>query len=327
MEIRTIKLCIKKSPVALECFQGEFLPDFSIEWVLVPEDQLAKLKIERNTDCYRGRLPYGEDIQRDSGRCVISCGNSEVERKVLFGKPCDVPSVGVNVLLDLGFLVDPMTREIRNAPKLIQPICLGDMAGIKEQYQRAKWFLELSQETSDVTVFFRLLMASVNAARGIVEQACYHSQNGMNDKNSSKIEDYFRKKVRHCQLIADIRKNDFHRLAFNIEPAKEQQFMHGPVELQVAGGGTASLIDGPNGIEPQLSPGSSVSMSSKHDKHTPQPIQVFSANSSIFVRGGDLSKPLPLFQVLREYLYDFPIALDKGIKEKVLSQMIFSKNS
>lgn len=310
-----IKLQIRREESCSEYYESNFRVEDGVDFIVVPSEELKRLQVQPNESAKTWPLRNNEILSRRTGKAYIQSNGRSCDCEVIFGEENDHHIAGVKILTMLGLFCHPLTKQILPLPRLLRPTHSWGPCGAKEQYQRAIWFLNLTNGTSDITARLRLMVASIYAGRAIVEQII---GNLPSTYSPTELESFLKQHSRHFQLIADARKQDFHRISMTASADRVEQIMSGPIELRTAPikGATAAMVGGENGMEPILSPGSTMRMASKHDKHTPQPFQFFNNGGYLFVRGGELDKPTSLFTVIHEYLCDMPRAIDKAIDQK-----------
>jgi len=122
------------------------------------------------------------------------------------------------------------------------------LSGIKEHYSRIKTFLELASNIDDTATVFRLHIACIYFARGIIElifEAAKTKQNPISKKDMVNI---LSEKLRWFTLIERIRIHDFHRFGITPpDPKYNTTFNGGPINLKAKNGYAfyTLLPDGP----------------------------------------------------------------------------------
>lgn len=92
-------------------YETEFLVDTGATDCLVPEDKLTDLKKEREgNNVYE--LADGRTVKYDYGFARIEFLGFNTIAKVVFAPPATEPLLGVVVLEDLGFYIDPVKRTL-----------------------------------------------------------------------------------------------------------------------------------------------------------------------------------------------------------------------
>ena len=93
-------------------FEAEFLVDTGSIDCMAPQDELKKTGIQsEGKSVYE--LANGEIVEYETGFARISFMGQETIARIIFG-PEGVESVlGVVVLEDLGFMVDPVSNELK----------------------------------------------------------------------------------------------------------------------------------------------------------------------------------------------------------------------
>jgi len=112
--------------------------------------------------------------------------------------------------------------------------------GIKEQHDRAVWFLKLCAKARDATAMFRLGFAALYPSRAIVElmldaaerQELPAYRNKDVKKGRKKFEEELSPRLKHYKLIERIRIHDFHRSGcVPPDPERVEMFFGGPTTL------------------------------------------------------------------------------------------------
>ena len=128
---------------------------------------------------------------------------------------------------------------------------LDSLRGIREHHERVMWFVSLADAADNSDQHFRLLMAAVYFARGIVElmleAAKAQELPNYCDKDEQKcrkaFEEQFAPKLPHYSLIEKIRIHDFHRVGCIPPNSKRQEVVFsGPMKLTASKGAAGLAI-------------------------------------------------------------------------------------
>lgn len=92
-----------------------FLVDSGALYSVVPRTVLTELGILPMTR-QSFTLENGESIERDRGIALFKYGDVVTASTVIFGEEGDASLLGVVTLEELGFVVDPIRRELRPLP-------------------------------------------------------------------------------------------------------------------------------------------------------------------------------------------------------------------
>lgn len=95
-----------------------FLVDSGAMYSVVPKTILKKLGIKsRETKTFT--LADGTDITRKVGNAFFSLDDSERASPIIFGEKGDTPLLGMVTLEALGYILDPIRRELRPLPMVL----------------------------------------------------------------------------------------------------------------------------------------------------------------------------------------------------------------
>lgn len=96
----------------------EFLVDSGAMYSVVPKPILRKLGIKaRETKTFT--LADGTDITRKVGNAFFALDRSERASPIIFGEKGDTPLLGMVSLEALGYILDPLRRELRPLPMVL----------------------------------------------------------------------------------------------------------------------------------------------------------------------------------------------------------------
>jgi len=109
--------------------------------------------------------------------------------------------------------------------------------GVREHYERVQMFFDLAQKSTDMTKSFRLLVAGVYFARGIVELIFEAVDKGQLRFTREQLQQKLASELTFYNLIERIRIHDFHRFGL-IPPNKDMKvmFQGGPIKLRAQKG-------------------------------------------------------------------------------------------
>lgn len=96
----------------------EFLVDSGAMYSVVPKPILRKLGIKSHeTETFT--LADGTDITRKVGNALFSLDKSERASPIIFGEKGDTALLGMVSLEALGYILDPLRRELRPLPMVL----------------------------------------------------------------------------------------------------------------------------------------------------------------------------------------------------------------
>ena len=96
----------------------EFLVDSGAAYSVVPRTQLKKLGIKpQSTESFF--LANGEEIKREIGNALFEYRGRQRASPVIFGEEGDSNLLGVVTLEALGYVLDPLRRELKPMPMLL----------------------------------------------------------------------------------------------------------------------------------------------------------------------------------------------------------------
>ena len=96
----------------------EFLVDSGAMYSVVPKTILRRLGI-RSRETKTFTLADGTDITRKVGNAFFSLDDSERASPIIFGEKGDTPLLGMVTLEALGYILDPIRRELRPLPMVL----------------------------------------------------------------------------------------------------------------------------------------------------------------------------------------------------------------
>ena len=107
------------------------------------------------------------------------------------------------------------------------------VTGVREHYQRVRFFRALAEECPDAKSKFRLLLAGVYSARGVVELIFEAADKGQLNITREDLKAHLCAQIRRYDLIERIRIHDFHRLGLvPPDPRFKVMMQRGPVKLR-----------------------------------------------------------------------------------------------
>lgn len=142
------------------------------------------------------------------------------------------------------------------------------MQGIREHFERARFFVSLAQEQKQTEAAYRLRLAAVYSCRAIadlmLEAAEKQEVKALTDPdpkvNRKKLEEHISKKLPFYTLLEHIRIHDFHRFGITPpDPAARRVVLGGPVKLTAQKGMVAMRIT-PKGVEVVTTGGSKATL-------------------------------------------------------------------
>jgi len=111
------------------------------------------------------------------------------------------------------------------------------VVGVREHYQRVKFFHGLAEKCSDRTGKFRLLLAGIYSAQGVVELILEAAVKGELNSTRDQLKGHLRKQLPWFDLIEKIRIHDFHRFGLiPPDPRFKLTMLGGPVKLRAHDG-------------------------------------------------------------------------------------------
>jgi len=123
------------------------------------------------------------------------------------------------------------------------------VAGVREHYERVKFFHALAERCSDPVGKFRLLVAGVYSARGVVELILDKADKGQLNRTRQDLEPHLRAQIPWYDLIERIRIHDFHRFGLVLpDPRFRVTSLCGPVDLQARKGGATYQVKTSTGL-------------------------------------------------------------------------------
>jgi len=135
------------------------------------------------------------------------------------------------------------------------------VSGVREHFQRVKFFHDLAGKCSDPAGKFRLLLAGVYSARAMAELIFEASDKGDLNRTRDELKMHLCKQISWYDLIEKIRIHDFHRFGLvPPDPRFKVTRQGGPVKLRARKGsavyqllpsGTKKLTTGNSDIQEQ----------------------------------------------------------------------------
>ena len=95
-----------------------FLVDSGALYSVIPAKKLVKLGI-KPVFKQKFTLANGETVEWPVGNAFFKYQDKEVGSPVIFGEKDDVFLLGVTTLESFGYILDPVTRELRKVPMLL----------------------------------------------------------------------------------------------------------------------------------------------------------------------------------------------------------------
>lgn len=133
-------------------------------------------------------------------------------------------------------LLDTMTTQSENDAKQL-PFPDPRVAGVREHYQRVKFFYALAEKCPDPAGKFRLLLAGVYSARGVVELIFEAADKGQLNSTHEDTKANLCAQIPWYDLIERIRIHDFHRFGLvPPDPRLKVMMQRGPVKLRARKG-------------------------------------------------------------------------------------------
>lgn len=98
--------------------QIKCLVDSGATYSVVPEKILKKLGIKAHSK-EKFILADGSEIERSRGDAIFFFNGKRGASPVIFGKKGDETLLGVVTLESLGFIIDPIRRQLRSLPMIL----------------------------------------------------------------------------------------------------------------------------------------------------------------------------------------------------------------
>lgn len=177
------------------------------------------------------------------------------------------------------------------------------VSGVKEHHNRIKIFVEIARKTEDQAVGFRLHIACIYFARGIIELIFEAADKNQISSTREELKKVLPMKLRWFNLIERIRIHDFHR--FGIippNPAQKTMFLGGPVKVKAKKGSASYSI-------PSTGPRIETTGDSKVVEQRP----LICGNGSFF--DDDTRKSVTLEQIIEDFLVDVPNVIKEFEKD------------
>ncbi len=143
---------------------------------------------------------------------------------------------------------DTMTTQSENDAEQ-WPFPDPRVAGVREHYQRVKFFHALAEGCPDLPDKFRLLLAGVYSARAVIELMLEAADKGMLNSTREELKARLCSQIPWYDLIERIRIHDFHRFGLvPPDPRFKVMMQRGPVKLRAKKGAAVYRIP-PTGPE------------------------------------------------------------------------------
>jgi predicted aspartyl protease len=97
---------------------NKFLVDSGALYSVVPSKQLSDMGV-RSVFKQSFTLANGEVVTYDVGNVLFEYKGKEIGSPVIFGQKDDIYLLGVTTLESFGYVLDPVTRELRKMPMLL----------------------------------------------------------------------------------------------------------------------------------------------------------------------------------------------------------------
>lgn len=96
----------------------KFLVDSGALYSVVPAKKLTGLGI-KPVFKQAFTLANGETVMYDAGNALFEYQGKEIASPVIFGEKEDIHLLGITTLEAFGYVLDPVTRELRKMPMLL----------------------------------------------------------------------------------------------------------------------------------------------------------------------------------------------------------------
>ena len=176
-------------------------------------------------------------------------------------------------------------------------------SGVQEHYERIQTFLDLACKSKDPTVIFRLQVASIYFARGIIELMFEAADKDQLNTSRDQLKKTLPEKLRWYNLIERIRIHDFHRFGL-IPPNSNTKilFQGGPIKLHARKGKAAYSIQ-------STGPKKEVTGDSCINEKRP----LISGDGRFY--DDDTNKYVAIEQILKDFLCDVPAVINEFKKD------------
>ena len=173
------------------------------------------------------------------------------------------------------------------------------VSGVQEHYERIQTFLDLVCKSKEPAVIFRLQVASIYFARGIIELMFEAADKDQLNASRDQLKKTFSQKLRWYNLIERIRIHDFHRFGLiPPNPNMKMLFQGGPIKLHASKGRATYSIQ-PTG------PKKEVTGDSRIDEHRP----LISDDGRFY--DDNTNKYVAIEQILKDFLCDIPAVINE----------------
>jgi clan AA aspartic protease len=95
-----------------EAYEAEFLVDTGAIDCMAPRDELERIGIQKEGESVY-ELANGEVVEYELGFARIAFLGQETVSQIIFGPEGVEPILGVVVLENLGFVVDPVSKQLK----------------------------------------------------------------------------------------------------------------------------------------------------------------------------------------------------------------------
>lgn len=140
-----------------------------------------------------------------------------------------------------------------------EPLSFPDplVAGVREHFDRVRFFTKLAAKCCDPTGRFRLLLAGVYSARGVMELMFEAADKEELNRSRDDLKTHFTENIPWYDLIEKIRIHDFHRFGLvPPNPRLRAMMQAGPITLQAHKG--AAIYKVPAGGPEKITTGNSI---------------------------------------------------------------------
>jgi hypothetical protein len=172
------------------------------------------------------------------------------------------------------------------------------VSGVQEHHERIQTFLDLACKSKEPAVIFRLQVASIYFARGIIELMFEAADKGRLNTSRDQLKKILPEKLRWYNLIEKIRIHDFHR--FGLLPPNSNMkilFQGGPIKLH-ARKGKASYSIQSTGPKEEITGDSSIN----------EQRSLISDDGRFY--DDETNKYVAIEQILKDFVCDIPIVID-----------------
>ena len=185
------------------------------------------------------------------------------------------------------------------------PLIDTRVLGVQEHYERIQTFLKLACKSEDPIVIFRLQVAGIYFARGIIELIFEVADKEQLSFSRNQLKETLPEKLRWYNLIEKIRIHDFHRFGLiPPNPNMKRLFCGGTIKLNAIKGKAGYSIQ-PTGPKKEVT----------GDSHINEQRPLISDDGRFY--DDETNRYVSIEQILKDFLCDVPAVINefkKGLK-------------